>query len=222
MAKIAVKKRKRVTVLFSGRGSNMETLIKASLADNYPAVITDAITNRPNAGGIKIAASYDIETSIFDHKAFDSREAHEEVLRAELEKQNPDIIVLAGYMRIFTKSFVEHFPGKMLNIHPSLLPKFKGINTHKRAIEAGEKIHGCSVHFVEASLDGGPVIAQSSVPVKENDTPDTLSDRVLVQEHLLYPKALALVASETVTHHNGKVILSPNFDKTNTDFIIAP
>lgn len=222
MAKIAVKERKRVTVLFSGRGSNMETLIKASLTDDYPAVITNAITNRPNAGGIKIAENYDIETSVFDHKQYETREAHEEALRGELEKQNPDIIVLAGYMRIFTESFVEYFQGKMLNIHPSLLPKYKGVDTHKRAIDAGDIIHGCSVHFVEASLDGGPVIAQASVPIKENDTPDTLSDRVLVQEHLIYPKALALVASQTVTHHNGKAILSPDFDKTSTDFIIAP
>lgn len=222
MANIAVTKRKRVTVLFSGRGSNMETLIKASLAEDYPAVITHAITNRPNAGGIEIAKNYNVETRVFDHKAFDSRQAHEEVLRAELEKQNPDIIVLAGYMRIFNESFVKHFPGKMLNIHPSLLPKFKGVDTHKRAIDAGEKTHGCSVHYVDASLDGGPVIAQASVPVMVNDTPDTLSDRVLVQEHILYPKALALVAAEIVTHQNGKAILSPKFDRTSTYFIITP
>lgn len=222
MANIAVTKRKRVTVLFSGRGSNMETLIKASLADNYPATITHAITNRPNAGGIEIAKNYNVETSVFDHKSFDSRAAHEEVLRAELERQNPDIIVLAGYMRIFNESFVKHFRGKMLNIHPSLLPKFKGVDTHNRAIEAGEETHGCSVHFVDASLDGGPIIAQASVPVKQDDTADTLSDRVLVQEHLLYPKALELVASEMVTHKNGEVKVSPEFDKTSTDFIIAP
>lgn len=222
MANLAVEQRKRVTVLFSGRGSNMETLIKASLAGDYPAIITHAITNRPNAGGIEIAKNYNVETSIFDHKAFDSREAHEEILRAELERQNPDIIVLAGYMRIFNESFVKHFPGKMLNIHPSLLPKFKGVDTHNRAIEAGEKTHGCSVHFVDASLDGGPIVAQASVPVKQDDTADTLSDRVLVQEHLLYPKALELVASEMVTHQNGEIKVSPEFDKTSTNFIIAP
>lgn len=221
MAK-AVENRKRVAVLFSGRGSNMETLIKATLTENYPAIITKAITNRPNAGGLKIAANYNIDTAIFDHKAYVSREAHEADLIDELKDHEPDLIVLAGYMRIFTEGFVKHFPGKMLNIHPSLLPKFKGVDTHKRAIDAGERTHGCSVHFVDASLDGGPIVAQAKVPIKQGDTPDTLSARVLIQEHILYPKALALVASGIVTHKDGKVVLSPTFEKTSSDLIIAP
>ncbi len=188
-------RKKRVDVLISGRGTNMLALIEAAKDPAYPAVIKRVISNRPDAGGLDIAQSHGIPTLVIDHKAFASREAHEAALEKALAKDLPDIICLAGYMRIFTSRFVGLHEGRMLNIHPSLLPLFTGVDTHARALGAGVKLHGATVHFVTGKLDDGPIVAQAAVPVLAGDTPETLSSRVLRAENLLYPHALALVAS---------------------------
>ena len=161
----------------------------------YPALIKRVVSNRPDAGGLAIAQAHGIETLVLDNKAFPTREAHEVALMRAIEADMPDIICLAGYMRIFTASFVRLHEGRMLNIHPSLLPSFTGVNTHARALAAGVKLHGASVHFVTEKLDDGPIVAQAAVPVISGDTPETLSARVLKAENKLYPHALALVAS---------------------------
>lgn len=214
--------RKRVTVLFSGRGSNMSTLIAASMAPDYPAVITHAITNIPEAGGIEAAKKHGIETTIIDHKAFESRELHEEAVAEALKAQNPDIIVLAGYMRIFSAEFTRKFVGRIINIHPSLLPAFKGVDTHHRAINSGVRVHGCTVHFVDETLDGGPIIAQAAVPVLASDDEESLSKRVLTAEHVLYPHALSLVAGGDIRHSAGKAILSSKLQSDEKQLLVSP
>lgn len=166
--------RQRVTVLFSGRGSNMAVLIAASMASDYPAVITHAITNRPGAGGIAIADDHNIPVDVVDHKDFETRQAHEAEIIRRIDAAKPDIICLAGYMRILSEDFVKRYRGKILNIHPSLLPSFKGVDTHHRAREEGCRIHGCTVHFVDETLDGGPIIAQAAIPIQPGDTDETL------------------------------------------------
>ena len=198
--------RQRVTVLFSGRGSNMAVLIAASMAADYPAVITHAITNRPGAGGIAIAEEHGIPVDVADHKSFATREAHEAEIARLIDASKPDIICLAGYMRILSEGFVKRYRGKILNIHPSLLPSFKGVDTHHRAREEGCRIHGCTVHFVDETLDGGPIVAQAAIPIQPRDTDETLQARVLKAEHRLYPHALRLVASGQVRHSGGRVI----------------
>lgn len=200
--------RKRVCVLFSGRGTNMASLIMASMAPDYPAIITHAFTNVPGAGGLEIADFHNIASAVVDHKAFDSREAHEAALLEKIEEAKPDIICLAGYMRVLTESFVRRFRGKVLNIHPSLLPAFKGVDTHHRALLAGVRIHGATVHFVDETLDGGPIIAQAAVSVNPADTDDSLAERVLETEHLLYPHALALVTSGKVRLSGSRIVVS--------------
>lgn len=200
--------RKRVTVLFSGRGSNMASLITASMALDYPAIITHAITNVPGAGGLEIAEFHKISSSVIDHKSFASREDHEDALIGEIKKSQPDIICLAGYMRVLSESFVRQFRGKILNIHPSLLPAFKGVDTHHRALIAGVKVHGASVHFVDETLDGGPLIAQAGVPVESDDDDDSLAARVLEAEHQLYPHALALVATGEVRLSGSRIAIN--------------
>jgi phosphoribosylglycinamide formyltransferase-1 len=188
-------RKKRVDVLISGRGTNMAALIEAARDPAYPAIIKRVISNRPEAGGLAIAQAHGIDTLVLDHKAYPTREAHEAALMQAIMGDMPDIICLAGYMRIFTASFVRLHEGRMLNIHPSLLPSFTGIDTHARALAAGVKLHGASVHFVTEKLDDGPIVAQAAVPVISGETPDTLSARVLKAENRLYPHALALVAS---------------------------
>ena len=187
--------RKRVDILISGRGTNMAALIEAARDPSYPAQIKRVISNRRDAGGLSIAAANGIATLVIDHKAYPDRQAHEAALAAVLSADMPDIICLAGYMRILSPGFVERHKGRMLNIHPSLLPAFTGLETHARAIAAGVKLHGASVHFVTEKLDDGPVVAQAAVPVLPGDTLQSLSDRVLKIENRLYPHALALVAS---------------------------
>lgn len=187
--------RKRVDVLISGRGTNMAALIEAARDPAFPAVIKRVISNRPEAGGLAIAEAQGIQTLVIDHKAYASREAHEAALAKALAAELPDIICLAGYLRIFTPRFVRLHKGRMLNIHPSLLPGFTGVDTHARALAAGVKLHGATVHFVTAKLDDGPIVAQAAVPVLPGDTAQSLQLRVLRAENLLYPHALALVAS---------------------------
>lgn len=199
--------RKRVGVLISGRGSNMSSLIDAAKDPKYPAEIVTVISNRPDAPGLEIAASQGIKAQTIDHKAYGSREAFEKDLDAALREAEIDLICSAGFMRLLTEGFVETWRDKQLNIHPSLLPAFKGLHTHQRAIETGVKLSGCTVHFVRTEMDSGPIIAQAAVPVLSHDTPDELAARVLEAEHKLYPYALELVASGKVTVEAERVLL---------------
>jgi phosphoribosylglycinamide formyltransferase 1 len=187
--------RKRVAILISGRGSNMANLIKAAKAPNYPAEISLVISNKPDATGLNIAQSAGVRTFVIDHMAQSSREGFDAALHEKLIGERIELVACAGFMRIMSAGFVEKWRDKMINIHPSLLPSYKGLNTHARALADGVKIHGCSVHFLRHEVDAGPIIAQAAVAVEERDDADTLAARVLAAEHLLYPHALALVAS---------------------------
>ena len=199
MAEQTTPQKKRVAILISGRGSNMTALIEAAKADDYPAMIAVVISNRPEAAGLERARADGIATALIDHRPFgDDRAAFERALDAELRRRRIDLICLAGFMRLFTPSFVERWSGRMLNIHPALLPQFKGLHTHRRALAAGVKEHGATVHFVVPEMDAGPIIAQDAVPVREGDTEDSLAQRVLAVEHRLYPQALRLVAEGRV------------------------
>jgi phosphoribosylglycinamide formyltransferase 1 len=186
--------KKRVGILISGSGSNMHAIVKASRASDYPAEIVCVASNKPEAGGLKIAAAEGIATLVVNHKDYATREAFDAALNAYLQAQQLDIIVCAGFMRIMTPVLIAPWAGRMINIHPSLLPLYKGLHTHERALAAGDKAHGCTVHYVTAELDDGPIIAQARVRVLPSDTPETLAARVLVEEHKLYPQALAKVA----------------------------
>ena len=190
--------RKRVVVMISGRGSNLGALISASMASDYPCRIVGVVSDRPDAAGLQLAADYDIETHVVERKDHADRAAHEDAIQAVLETMQPDIVCLAGYMRLLSGDFVSRWMGSMINIHPSLLPSFKGLDTHARALGAGVKLHGCTVHVVRPDMDAGPIIAQSAVPVLDGDDPDTLAERVLAAEHALYPHALAHVARSLV------------------------
>jgi phosphoribosylglycinamide formyltransferase-1 len=181
--------------LISGRGSNMTALIEAAKAKDYPAEIVLVVSNRPDAPGLARARSAGIATAVVDHTLFnDDREAFERALDDELWKNRIDLVCLAGFMRLLTPWFVTRWSGRMLNIHPSLLPQFKGLHTHRRALEAGVKRHGATVHFVVPEMDSGPIVAQDSVVVREGDTEEALAARVLELEHQIYPRALRAVA----------------------------
>lgn len=214
--------RKRVTVLFSGRGTNMASLITASMAVDYPAIVTHAITNVPGAGGLEIAKKNNIPSSIIPHKDFVTRQAHEEAMLEEIKKGNPDIICLAGYMRVLSEGFVRQLRGKILNIHPSLLPAFKGVDTHHRALVEGVKIHGATVHFVDENLDGGPIIAQTAVSVRNDDDDETLAARVLAAEHILYPHALALVATGEVRLSGSRIAVATVKEQSIDEPMFSP
>ena len=185
--------RKRVGVLISGRGSNLAALITAARQPDYPADIVLVASNRFEAAGLARAAEASIPTAVVDHKAFPDRRAFEEELDRTLQAGGIEILCLAGFMRVLTDWFVERWAGRMLNIHPSLLPAFRGTDTHRQALAAGVLIHGCTVHFVTLDLDAGPIVAQAAVRVLPGDTEETLAARVLAEEHRLYPFALRLV-----------------------------
>ncbi|KAB2308638.1 phosphoribosylglycinamide formyltransferase [Betaproteobacteria bacterium SCN2] len=187
----------KAVVLLSGRGSNFKALLDADL----PVTFSAAISNRPDAAGLEYAHAHGIPAVALDHKKFPTREAFDEALIAEIEKAGADLVVLAGYMRILTRAFVERYAGRLINIHPSLLPSFPGLHTHESALREGVKIHGCTVHFVTAALDHGPVVIQAAVPVLPDDTPETLAARVLAQEHRIYPQAVRWFAE-------GKLVIS--------------
>lgn len=199
--------RKRVGVLISGRGSNMVSLAEAARTPGYPAEIALVISNIPDVAGLERARGFGIATATVDHRPFGKdREAFERAVDEVLRVNQIDLLVLAGFMRILTPWFVARWEGRMINIHPSLLPLFKGTHTHRQALEAGVAEHGCSVHFVVPELDAGPVILQAKVPVLPGDDEDTLAKRVLVEEHKLYPAALAEVASGRARLEGGAVI----------------
>jgi len=178
---------KNVVILISGRGSNMEAIVNAAIPE---ARIAAVIANRADAGGLAFAQARGIATAVVDHKAFASREAFDAELAAVIDRHAPDLVVLAGFMRVLTADFVAHYAGRLINIHPSLLPSFPGLHTHARALESGVKLHGASVHFVTADLDCGPIIIQAAVPVRDDDDEKALSARVLAQEHRIYPQAV--------------------------------
>ena len=201
-------KRKRVAILISGRGSNMASLIEAAKAPDYPAEIVLVLSNRPGAPGLARADEAGIPTRLVDHTAFPDRERFDAALHAALLEAETDLVCLAGFMRIFSAGFVEAWAGRMLNIHPSLLPLFRGTHTHAQALEAGVRLHGCTVHYVVPELDAGPIVAQAAVPVRPDDDPDSLAARVIVQEHRLYPAALALVASGRASLDGDRVVFS--------------
>ena len=201
--------KKRVAVLISGRGSNLAALIEAAKAEDYPAEIAFVLSDRPDAAGLARARESGIATAVVDHRTFgEDRAAFDHALDAQLAAHRIDLVCLAGFMRLLTADFVRRWEGRMLNIHPALLPQFKGLHTHRRALEAGVKRHGATVHFVVPEMDCGPIIAQDSVPVLDDDTEDTLAQRVLEAEHRLYPRALRSVAEGRVTFvaaDDGKV-----------------
>lgn len=179
-----------VVVLLSGTGSNLQALIDSLAAAKAPARICAVISNRAEAYGLQRAAAAGIATRTLDHRQFDGREAFDTALLETIDGFEPQLVVLAGFMRILSPGFVRHYSGRLLNIHPSLLPKYKGLHTHQRALDAGDSEHGCSVHFVTEELDGGPLVVQAVVPVQPHDTPDSLAKRVHQQEHLIYPLAV--------------------------------
>lgn len=186
----------KLVILISGRGSNMVSILDAIMANRLKADIVAVISNRPDAAGLSAAAAQGIVTDVVDHTEFDSRDTFDRALANTIDRFKPDLVILAGFMRILTPDFVAHFNGKLINIHPSLLPKFKGLNTHQRALEAKEAEHGATVHFVTAELDDGPIVLQARVPVLADDDATTLAKRVLAQEHQLYPNAIKKIIED--------------------------
>ena len=200
--------KKRVAILISGRGSNMMALVEAAVAPDFPAEIALVLSNRPDAAGLDWAASRGIRTASIDHKTYGKdREAFERAMQAVLQDNAIDLVCLAGFMRVLTPWFVAQWQGRMLNIHPALLPSYRGLHTHERALEDGVKIHGCTVHFVVPEMDAGPIILQAAVPVEDSDDADALAARVLTQEHRIYPQALALVAADKLRIEGNRVLM---------------
>ncbi|MGE0340188.1 MAG: phosphoribosylglycinamide formyltransferase [Xanthobacteraceae bacterium] len=191
--------KKRVAILISGRGSNMRALIEAASAPDYPAQIVLVLSNVADAGGLAFAKERGIPTEVVEHKNYASREAFDRAMDEKLAAAKAELVALAGFMRLLSTDFVEQWRGRMINIHPSLLPAYKGLHTHRRAIEAGEPFAGCTVHFVTPELDDGPTILQAKVPVRPGDTEASLATRVLTEEHRIYPEALRLVAEGKAT-----------------------
>lgn len=189
---------KKVAILISGSGSNMRALIEASLNHKFPATIELVISNKSNAGGIVIAKDHGIQTKFLDRKLFDNNEDYDTAISILLKENNIDIVCAAGYMKIFTQQFVEAWKNKIINIHPSLLPEYKGLNTHKRVLDDHKKLSGCTTHIVEEELDAGPILIQATVPVKSDDNEDSLAKRVLIMEHIIYPLTLKRFILEKV------------------------
>jgi phosphoribosylglycinamide formyltransferase-1 len=198
----------RITVLVSGRGSNLAALIAASRAPAFKGAVTHVISNKPGAGGLRIAEANAIATSLVDSAAFDDRAAFDAALSDAVDATEPDLIVLAGFMRVLRGDFVERHAGRLLNIHPSLLPSYPGLATHRRALADGVRIHGCTVHFVTAGVDSGPIVAQAAVPVRHDDDEATLAARVLAQEHRLLPAAVRWFCAGQLALEAGRARLT--------------
>lgn len=198
---------KRIVVLISGSGSNLQAIINACAANEIQGSIVAVISNRPEVYGLERARLAGIATQTLDHKNFADRESFDQALMELIDSYQPDLVVLAGFMRILTAAFVEHYLGRMLNIHPSLLPAYKGVHTHQRALEEGAQQHGASVHFVTAELDAGAVILQAAVPVFTGDTTETLAARVLVEEHKIYPQVVAWFCTGRLDYQDGAAYL---------------
>jgi len=200
-------KRCRVAVLISGAGSNLQALIDGQANGSLPIEIVTVISNKPDALGLERAQKARIACEALSHQDFDSRESFDHALANTIDQHHPDLIVLAGFMRILTPEFVRHYQGRMLNIHPSLLPKYPGLHTHQRVLDAGDSIHGVTVHFVTEELDGGPPIIQAIIPVFDDDTEETLMARIQTQEHSIYPTAVGWFATQRLQISNGKALL---------------
>jgi len=196
----------RIVVLISGSGTNLQAIIDACKTEDYPGEVVGVVSNIPTAYGLTRAKEASINTAVLSHKDFDSREAYDESLIKLIDQYNADVIVLAGFMRILTPAFVQHFQGKLLNIHPSLLPKYQGLNTHQRAIDAKDTVHGVSVHYVTEELDGGPVILQAKVPIFDGDTAEDLASRVHEQEHRIYPLVVKWCCLKRVVMQGDKAL----------------
>lgn len=214
--------KRKVGILISGRGSNMSALIDAAEDADFPAEIALVLSNRADAGGLAVAEGAGLATAVVDHKAYPDRASFDAAVDARLREAGVEIVCLAGFMRLLTPPFVEAWRNRMINIHPSLLPLFPGLHTHERAIEAGMRLAGCTVHFVRAEMDSGPIIAQAAVPIAFDDTPETLAKRVLSAEHEIYPLALALVAGDLVWVEGERIAYASELPLDLQDLITAP
>lgn len=197
-----------IVILISGRGSNMEAIVRAAQSERWPARIAAVISNRADASGLEFAAAHGIATAVIANRDYPTRDLFDAALRDRIDAFAPDLVVLAGFMRILTAPFVNHYQGRMLNIHPSLLPSFPGLATHRQALAAGVKLHGATVHFVTPDLDHGPIVAQAAVPVLEEDSEETLAQRVLEQEHAIYPRAVRWFIEGRLTLEGARVRLT--------------
>jgi len=212
-----------IVVLISGSGSNLQAIIDGVESGTISGQLTAVISNKSDVKGLERATKHGIDNYVLDHTEHADRESYDQALKTLIDQHNPDLIILAGFMRILTEAFVQHYEGRMLNIHPSLLPKFKGLHTHKRAIEAQESEHGCSVHFVTPELDGGPIIGQRKVTIDKTDTEDSLASKVQKEEHFLYPLCTKLFTegrlqlTDTGPTLDGIAIIEGGLDLTNTD-----
>jgi phosphoribosylglycinamide formyltransferase 1 len=211
---------KKIVILISGRGSNMEAVVRACARDGWPARVCAVISNRPDAAGLSFAQANGIENIAVDHREFDGREAFDAALAREIDRFEPDLVVLAGFMRVLTDGFVERYAGRMLNIHPSLLPLFPGLEPQAQALRAGVKLSGATVHFVIPETDAGPIVMQGAVAVHEDDTPETLAARILTVEHRIYPYALRLLASGNIRLDSG--VCKIDGSVVSTDTLISP
>jgi phosphoribosylglycinamide formyltransferase 1 len=200
---------KKLVILISGRGSNMEAIVRACSREEWPAQVAAVIANRPDAAGLAFAASHGIATAVVDHRQFPDRESFDAALAREIDTFAPDLVALAGFMRVLTPGFVDRYAGRMLNVHPSLLPSFAGLKTHQQALDAGVRLHGASVHFVTSQLDHGPIVIQSAVPVLAGDDAAALAERVLATEHIIYPRAVRWFVEGRVALDGLRVTLTP-------------
>jgi phosphoribosylglycinamide formyltransferase-1 len=200
---------KKLVILISGRGSNMEAIVRACSREGWPARVAAVIANRPDAAGLEFAASHGIATAVVDHRQFPDRESFDAALAREIDAFAPDLVALAGFMRVLTPGFVDRYAGRMLNVHPSLLPSFAGLKTHQQALDAGVRLHGASVHFVTSQLDHGPIVVQSAVPVLQGDDAVALAGRVLETEHIIYPRAVRWFVEGRLALDGLRVTLTP-------------
>jgi phosphoribosylglycinamide formyltransferase-1 len=197
---------KNIVVLVSGRGSNMEAIVRACEAERWDARIAAVVSNRADAAGLAFARERGIAVEVVDHRAFATRDAFDAALAEAIERRRPDVVALAGFMRILGAGFVRRFDGRLVNVHPSLLPAFPGLHTHRRALDAGCKASGATVHFVTTDLDHGPIVAQAVVPVLADDSEETLAARVLVQEHVIYPRSVRWLVEGSLERRDGRVV----------------
>lgn len=212
---------KNIVILISGRGSNMEAIVRAFKREKWSARLCAVISNRADAAGLAFAEKEGIPTRVVPHKDYPDRDSYDAALQKAIDEHRPDLVVLAGFMRILTDGFVNHYTGRMINIHPSLLPSFRGLHTHRQAIEAGVRVHGATVHFVTPELDGGPIIAQAVVPVLPGDDENSLADRVLEQEHRLYPRVIGwFVEGKLAYTRDGKVGVADDVVES-LDFVLT-
>ncbi|MEM8813530.1 MAG: phosphoribosylglycinamide formyltransferase [Pseudomonadota bacterium] len=209
-----------VAVLISGRGSNMEALIRATTADDFPARIVGVLSNDASAAGLQTASKAGLPIAAIDHRQFPSRQAFEKAVDAQIVEWGADLVACAGFMRILSDYFVSRWHGRLVNIHPSLLPLFKGLHTHERALEAGVRIHGCTTHFVTGGVDEGPILLQAAVPVLPGDTAETLATRVLREEHRIYPETIRQVALGNLSLEKGRVTVNGTLYDRNS--VLAP